>query len=96
MYKEIETYIQRSADRYETIIIYGAGIWAERIVDWLSQAGNNKQLLAVVDQCGSSKIGKKIGALRNRETDYDRVYKRVIKDLQDGYLGKVTFDKIKV
>lgn len=61
MYKEIETYIQRSADRYETIIIYGAGIWAERIVDWLSQAGNNKQLLAVVDQCGSSKIGKKIG-----------------------------------
>ena len=41
-------------------------------------------------------IGKKIGALRNRETDYDRVYKRVIKDLQDGYLGKVTFDKIKV
>ena len=61
MYKEIETYIQRSADRYETIIIYGAGIWAERIVDWLSQDGNNKQLLAVVDQCGSSKIGKKIG-----------------------------------
>ena len=41
-------------------------------------------------------IGKKIGALRNSETDYDRVYKRVIKDLQDGYLGKVTFDKIKV
>lgn len=41
-------------------------------------------------------IGKKIGALRNGETDYDRVYKRVIKDLQDGYLGKVTFDKIKV
>ena len=41
-------------------------------------------------------IGKKIGALRNGETDYDRVYKRVIKDLQDSYLGKVTFDKIKV
>ena len=32
-------------------------------------------------------IGKKIGAFRNSETDYDRVYKRVIKDLQDGYLG---------
>ena len=39
-------------------------------------------------------IGKKIGAIRNNETDYDRVYKRVIKDLQDGYLGKVTFDNI--
>ena len=37
-------------------------------------------------------IGKKIGAIRNNETDYDRVYKKVIKDLQDGYLGKVTFD----
>ena len=40
------------------------------------------------------KIGKKIGAFRNSETDYDRVYKRVIKDLQDGYLGKITFDNI--
>ena len=39
-------------------------------------------------------IGKKVGAIRNNETDYDRVYKRVIKDLQDGYLGKVTFDNI--
>lgn len=39
-------------------------------------------------------IGKKIGAFRNSETDYDRVYKRVIKDLQDGYLGKITFDNI--
>ena len=39
-------------------------------------------------------IGKKIGAFHNSETDYDRVYKRVIKDLQDGYLGKITFDNI--
>ena len=39
-------------------------------------------------------IGKKMGAFRNSETDYDRVYKRVIKDLQDGYLGKITFDNI--
>ena len=39
-------------------------------------------------------MGKKIGAFRNSETDYDRVYKRVIKDLQDGYLGKITFDNI--
>ena len=39
-------------------------------------------------------IGKKIGAFRNSETDYDRVNKRVIKDLQDGYLGKITFDNI--
>lgn len=39
-------------------------------------------------------IGKKIGAIKNNETDYDRVYLKVIKDLQDGYLGRVTFDDI--
>lgn len=45
-------------------------------------------ILVILDQ-----IGKKIGAIRNNETDYDRVYLKVIKDLQDGYLGKVTFDE---
>ena len=37
-------------------------------------------------------IGKKIGAFRNGETDYDKVYQVVMKDLKDGYLGQVTFD----
>ena len=46
-------------------------------------------IIVILDQ-----IGKKIGAIRNNETDYDRVYLKVIKDLQDGYLGKVTFDEI--
>lgn len=45
-------------------------------------------IVEILDQ-----IGKKIGAIRNNETDYDRVYTKVIKDLQDGYLGKVTFDE---
>ena len=38
-------------------------------------------------------IGKKIGAIRNHETDYDKVYTTVLKDLREGYLGKVTFDR---
>jgi len=38
-------------------------------------------------------IGKKIGAIRNNETDYDKVYTTILKDLREGYLGKVTFDK---
>ena len=38
-------------------------------------------------------IGKKIGAIRNNETDYERVYLTVLKDLNEGYLGKVTFDE---
>ena len=37
-------------------------------------------------------IGKKIGAIRNKETDYDKVYTTILKDLREGYLGRVTFD----
>jgi len=38
-------------------------------------------------------IGKKIGAIRNNETDYDRVYNTILRDLKEGYLGKITFDR---
>ena len=38
-------------------------------------------------------IGKKIGAVKNGEVDYDRVYTKVLRDLRDGYLGKITFDR---
>ncbi len=37
-------------------------------------------------------IGKYIGAIRNGETDYDKVYDVILKDLREGLLGKVTFD----
>ena len=45
-------------------------------------------IVDVLDQ-----IGKKIGAVRNNETDYEKVYVTVLKDLREGYLGKITFDK---
>jgi len=48
-----------------------------------------EDIVTILDQ-----IGKKIGAIKNNETDYERVYTKVIKDLQDGYLGKVTFDEL--
>ena len=38
-------------------------------------------------------IGKKIGAIRNGEVDYDRVYHVILNDLHNGALGKVTFDQ---
>jgi len=38
-------------------------------------------------------IGKKIGAIRNNEIDYDRVYNTILRDLKEGYLGKITFDE---
>ena len=48
-----------------------------------------EDIVVILDQ-----IGKKIGAFKNKETDYERVYAKVIKDLQEGYLGKVTFDEL--
>ena len=38
-------------------------------------------------------IGKKRGCiLKGNEVDYDKVSNIIIKDLKEGYLGKVTFD----
>lgn len=48
---------------------------------------NTEDIIDILDQ-----IGKKIGAIKNNETDYDRVYQVVLKDLREGRLGKVTFD----
>ena len=39
-------------------------------------------------------IGKKIGAVRNNETDYEKVYSVILRDLREGYLGKATFDRL--
>ena len=49
---------------------------------------NEEDIVEILDQ-----IGKKIGAIRNHETDYDKVYTTILKDLREGYLGKVTFDR---
>ena len=39
-------------------------------------------------------IGRKIGCLvRGNEVDYDKVSSLIIRDLREGYLGKVTFDE---
>lgn len=49
---------------------------------------DTSDLISILDN-----IGNKIGAIKAGKVDYDRVYLRIIKDLQDGYLGKVTFDR---
>ena len=38
------------------------------------------------------KIGHNIGAIKNNEVDYEKVYRIILKDLREGYLGQVTFD----
>ena len=40
------------------------------------------------------KIGYNIGAIRNKEVDYERVYTTIINDLKQGRLGKITFDNM--
>lgn len=50
--------------------------------------GSETDIVEILD-----KIGQKIGAIRNHETDYEKVYTTVLKDLREGYLGKVTFDR---
>lgn len=49
---------------------------------------NENDIVDILD-----KIGKKIGAIRNHETDYEKVYTTVLKDLREGYLGRITFDR---
>lgn len=46
-------------------------------------------IINILDQ-----IGKRIGAIKNNDIDYDRVYVTVLKDLREGYLGNITFDNI--
>lgn len=48
----------------------------------------SKDIIEIIDS-----IGKKIGAIKNQEVNYEKVYTTVIKDLRDGYLGKITFDE---
>ena len=48
---------------------------------------DTSDIVTILDQ-----IGKKIGAIRGGETDYEKVSLTVLKDLNNGYLGKVTFD----
>jgi len=38
-------------------------------------------------------IGARIGAIRNGETDYEKVYTMILKDLREGAFGGVTFDE---
>lgn len=54
-----------------------------------SEINSEIEIVSILD-----KIGAKVGAVRNNETNYDKVYTTIIKDLREGYLGKITFDNI--
>ena len=38
-------------------------------------------------------IGKKIGAIKNNEVDYDKVSTRIVNDMKNEYIKGITFDR---
>ena len=75
----------------EEVAIYIIGKMLKLYPDNLKNRYNitdTQDIITILDQ-----IGKKIGAIRNQETDYEKVYTIILKDLREGYLGKVTFDE---
>jgi len=42
------------------------------------------------------RIGRKIGSIKGGEVDYEKVYSVIIRDLKEGLIGKVTFDRIEM
>ncbi len=75
----------------EEIAIYIINTMLKMYPDNIKNRYNLKDETDIVDILDA--IGKKIGAVRNNETDYEKVYTTVLRDLREGYLGKITFDK---
>ena len=60
--------------------------YPNNIIDRYSLKETN-DIVQVLDE-----IGKRIGAIKNNETDYEKVYTTIIKDLREGHLGRITLD----
>ncbi len=86
------TAIKEEILNLEEVAIYIVTKMIKEYPDNLTKRYNIKisdDIIDILDQ-----IGKHIGAVKNKETDYDKVYTTIIKDLREGYLGKITFDNI--
>lgn len=74
----------------EEIAIYIVNTMLKKYPKNIKNRYNLKDEADIVDIL--DKIGLKIGAIKNKEIDYDKVYTTILKDLHEGYLGKITFD----
>ena len=84
------TAIREEVLNKEEVAIYIVEKMKEKYLDYLLKRyclSNTSTVIDILDG-----IGKYIGAVRNDETDYDKVYDVILKDLREGLLGKVTFD----
>lgn len=75
----------------EEITIYIINTMLKKYKDQLINRYNLIKLDDIVEIL--DQIGKKIGAIKNGEVDYEKVYTIILKDLREGYLGNVTFDE---
>ena len=75
----------------EEVAIYIINTMLNLYPDNIKNRYNIKNETDIVDIL--DRIGTKIGAVKNKEIDYEKVYTTILKDLREGYLGKVTFDK---
>lgn len=63
------------------------------LMDYPNRLVERYQLTKTDDIVGIfNEIAAKIGAIRGSDIDYEKVYTILLKDLREGYLGKVTFD----
>lgn len=84
------TAIKEEILNLEDVAIYIINTMLKLYPNQIKERYNLYQETDIVDIL--DKIGKKMGAIKNNETDYEKVYTTVLKDLREGYLGKVTFD----
>lgn len=75
----------------ESIAIYIINTMLEKYPDQIIKRYQLTKLEDIIETL--DEIGKHIGAVKNGETDYEKVYTIILKDLREGYLGKVTFDE---
>lgn len=74
----------------EEVAIY---IVSKFLKDYPNRLVERYQLTKTDDIVGIfNEIAVKIGAVRGSDIDYEKVYTILLKDLREGYLGKVTFD----
>ena len=85
------TVIKEEILNKEEIAIYIINTMLKKYKDQLINRYNLIKLDDIVEIL--EQIGKKIGAIKNGEVDYEKVYTIILKDLREGYLGNVTFDE---
>ena len=77
----------------ESVAIYIINTLKEKYKEQFLNRYKIEEKEDIVEQL--DEIGKKIGAIRSGEIDYEKVYTIILKDLREGAFGGITFDDYK-